>query len=164
MVAKLSVTSANEVHTSALATAWASTLAPGLVASLSGELGAGKTFLVRALLRALGYTAKVKSPTYTLVEHYPFSRYDVYHFDLYRLGSAREWFDAGFDELATPRSICLIEWPEKGLGALPIVDLSLDLQSLSESSRQITFTAQTQAGERCLQRLIALDPPLVPPG
>ena len=156
MPAPRQTASHSEADSTQLASALASALAPGLVITLSGELGSGKTFLVRALLHTLGHSGKVKSPTYTLVEHYPFSRYDVYHFDLYRLTSPREWFEAGFDELSNSRSICLIEWPEKAAGALPPVDLAVELQSISETSRNFTFTAHSELGERCLHRLTAL--------
>jgi tRNA threonylcarbamoyladenosine biosynthesis protein TsaE len=94
---------------------------------LSGGLGAGKTALVRALLRALGIRGPVKSPTFTLLEPYTVSRLNLYHLDLYRFGSDREFTDAGFRDLFGPARIVLVEWPERAQSTLPPTDLDIHL-------------------------------------
>ena len=124
-------------------------LAAGMVVTLSGELGAGKTTLVRGLLRGLGWTGAVKSPSYTLVEHYAVSRLYFYHFDFYRFDKASEWEDSGFAEHFRPDSICVIEWPERVRGMLPQVDLALTLAYAGEG-RDLTLQAGTRAGNECL--------------
>ena len=86
---------------------------PGRHVTLSGDLGAGKTTLVRGLLRALGYTGAVKSPTFTLVESYELPPHEVHHFDLYRLPEGRPLAGIGFEDYLRPGALCLIEWPER---------------------------------------------------
>ena len=142
----------NESATLALGSKLSEVLVPGLVVYLSGHLGAGKTTLARALLKGLGYTGKVKSPTYTLVELYAVSRLDLYHFDFYRFASSQEWLDAGFREYFTADAVCLVEWPEKAGGSLPKADLIITL-SVHETGRTVTIAAGTQEGEQCLKRL-----------
>ena len=107
----------DEVATHALGAALASVLQPGLIVTLEGDLGAGKTTLVRGLLRALGYANKVKSPTYTLVEVHVVSGLNLYHFDFYRFNQPEEYLEAGLDEYfqtSGPNAgVCLVEWPDK---------------------------------------------------
>jgi tRNA threonylcarbamoyladenosine biosynthesis protein TsaE len=133
-------------------------LAPGLrggmIVTLSGELGAGKTTLVRGMLRGLGWTGAVKSPTYALVEHYAFSSLYFYHFDFYRFNNHAEWDTSGFAEYFHPAAICVIEWPERVAAQLPVVDLALWLEP-SGPGRTLRFMARTPAGSACLA---ALDP------
>src|SRR2546421_1222086 len=99
--------------TAALGEALAAGAAPGLVLHLRGDLGAGKTTVVRGLLRALGHTGRVKSPTYTLVEPYELSSLHFYHFDFYRLKDRSEWSQAGFREYFNAHAMCVVEWPER---------------------------------------------------
>lgn len=124
---------------------------------LRGELGAGKTALVRAVLRELGVTGKVKSPTYTLVEPYEVSRLTLYHFDFYRLHEPEEWSDAGFRDYFNEYSVCLVEWPEKAGSLLPRADLTITLahpaSDQPETMRSVTIEAATPRGLTALQSL-----------
>jgi tRNA threonylcarbamoyladenosine biosynthesis protein TsaE len=135
----------------------ASVLAPGRVIYLVGELGAGKTTLVRGILRGLGYNGRVKSPTYTLAESYPIQRpgeaeWTLLHFDLYRMHDPREWLDAGFREIDDAATLRLIEWPERGAGYLPPADLQLTF-TIPDEGRTLQCTATRPAGEQTLEAL-----------
>lgn len=127
----------------------AACLSGGMVVTLSGELGAGKTTLVRGILQGLGWTGPVKSPTYTLVEHYSISSLYFYHFDFYRFDQAAEWEDSGFAEYFRPDAVCVIEWAERIAGMLPPVDLALSLDYQGEG-RTLSLDAGTRAGSACL--------------
>jgi tRNA threonylcarbamoyladenosine biosynthesis protein TsaE len=142
----------DENATLALGAALAARLEPGLLIALRGELGAGKTTLVRGLLRALGYAGRVKSPTYTLVEVYELSRLSLYHFDFYRFHDPSEWIDAGFRDMFSGQGICLVEWPERARGQLPPADVDIALE-VTEPGRTATLTASSPAGERLLAAL-----------
>jgi tRNA threonylcarbamoyladenosine biosynthesis protein TsaE len=128
---------------------------------MHGTLGAGKTTWVRALLRQLGHTGTVKSPTYGLVEHYPLeldkhSRINLYHFDFYRFNRNEEWLEAGCRDYFRPDTICLVEWPEQAGDLLPAPDLSVSLDYLDEDSehgRLLEIVAMTEAGKICLKHL-----------
>src|SRR3954465_4784748 len=104
---------ADEAATLALGARLAAGAMPGRVLHLRGDLGAGKTTLVRGLLGALGHTGRVKSPTYTLVEVYTLSRLNFYHFDFYRFKHSSEWLASGFRDYFNPQSVCVVEWPER---------------------------------------------------
>ena len=108
----------------------------GLTVYLHGNLGAGKTTFVRGVLQGLGHTGKVKSPTYTLVEPYSVSGFDVYHFDLYRFNDADEWEAAGFREYFNEKSICLVEWPENAGNLLPLASFDIKI-SIIENGRKL---------------------------
>jgi tRNA threonylcarbamoyladenosine biosynthesis protein TsaE len=143
---------ADETATLALGARLASALAPGLRVYLSGELGAGKTTLVRGLLRALGYHGRVKSPTFTLVELYKLSNLCLYHFDFYRFKASDEWEDAGFREMFGSDAVCLVEWPEKAIALLPAADLRIRLEHI-DAGREAIVEGLTEAGRRCIATL-----------
>lgn len=162
---------ADEAATCALGAQLASTLTPGLKLYLHGDLGAGKTTLVRALLGALGYAGRVKSPTYTLVELYTISRLNLYHFDFYRFRDAHEWREAGFSDYFGGDGVCLVEWPEKAGSDLPPPDLEIHIEiaglatalptaAPAESqraspagSRRVRIVARTSEGRQCVASL-----------
>ncbi len=146
----------DEAGTAALGASLARALAPGLTIYLHGDLGAGKTTLTRALLHAAGYAGHVKSPTYTLAEPYTITLasrpIEVIHFDLYRMGSAEEFLDAGFREYFNDATVCLIEWPEKAAGVLPMPDIEVFLR-IAEDGRDVELQALSDKGRECLNRL-----------
>lgn len=147
---------ASATDTEAFGARVASALRPGMVVTLSGELGAGKTTLVRGMLRSLGWRGPVKSPTYTLVEHYVLSRLYFYHFDFYRLDNADEWETAGFADYFGDESVCVVEWPERVGSHLPSPDLAIDIAyagSSSDAGRNLSCIAHSLAGERCLSAI-----------
>lgn len=127
-------------------------LSAGCVVYLHGELGAGKTTLVRGLLQGLGYTGRVKSPTYTLVESYSLAPFPVYHFDLYRLADAEELEYLGMRDYFSPSSVVLIEWPERGGDLLPQADVELFL-NYANAGRQLRGVAHSAQGASCLVSL-----------
>ncbi len=123
-----------------------------MVIFLCGDLGAGKTTLARGLLRALGVTERVKSPTFTLLEPYELSRLYLYHFDFYRFNDFNEWTDAGLRDYFNDASACLIEWPEKAGGQLPAPDLRIAMK-VEGDGRSVTLSADTEAGRIWLAQL-----------
>jgi len=142
----------DEAATQRLGQALAPALHPGLVIFLEGDLGAGKTTLVRAMIRALGYQGPVKSPTYSLVEVYVISSLYLYHFDFYRFESPEEFLDAGFDEYFNDDALCLVEWPERAEGCVPSPDLRLRLHHAG-FGRLLEAVADTPEGAQCLKIL-----------
>jgi tRNA threonylcarbamoyladenosine biosynthesis protein TsaE len=124
----------------------------GEVIFLDGDLGAGKTTFVRGVLRGLGHTGTVKSPTYTLVEPYSFPSFSVYHFDLYRLNNPEELEFVGLRDYLSGNGVCLFEWPARGEGHLPPPDLSVTI-SAGTGGRQLEWAAHTQSGERLVRTL-----------
>jgi tRNA threonylcarbamoyladenosine biosynthesis protein TsaE len=146
----------DENATLALGAALARALAPGLVIYLHGDLGAGKTALTRALLHAAGHAGKVKSPTYTLAEPYRITiaghTTNAIHFDLYRMASPEEFFDAGFREYFNSDNVCIVEWPEKGEGVLPSPDIHIFLD-VAGQGRDVECHALSDQGSQCLERL-----------
>ena len=130
----------------------------GGVITLSGELGTGKTTLVRGALQSMGIDSGVRSPTYTLVEYYPFERFAVAHFDLYRLADAEELEFLGYRDYLNPQTLCLIEWPQRAAGYLSSTDLAIDL-FYDPRGRRLTFVAKSDWGRELLSRLSLVDSP-----
>lgn len=120
--------------------------------ALHGPLGVGKTTLVRAFLRALGYVGRVVSPTYTLVEPYLVGDRRIAHYDLYRLANAEELEWLGVREDFGADTLCLVEWPERGEGLLPPPDLVLVLEHHPQG-RVCELSASSPAGERWLGKV-----------
>jgi tRNA threonylcarbamoyladenosine biosynthesis protein TsaE len=139
----------NENELQAFATQLATVIPQRFYLYLSGELGAGKTTLTRQLLRQLGVTELIKSPTYTLVETYTTTLALIHHFDLYRLQTIRELEDLALEDYFTEKAIVIVEWPEKGLGGLPIADIVCTLY-YHEQGRRIDCTAYSQSGQSVL--------------
>lgn len=125
---------------------------------LQGDLGVGKTTLVRHLLRALGVQGRIKSPTYAVVEPYELPEFKLWHFDFYRFSDPREWADAGFRDIFANPGLKLAEWPEKAAGCVPLADLVLQLEVQDDASRQLRLTAQTRLGASLLRGLVAAQP------
>lgn len=123
---------------------------------LQGDLGAGKTTLVRHLLRALGVQGRIKSPTYAVVEPYELPTLNIWHFDFYRFSDPREWADAGFRDIFASPGLKLAEWPDKAAGCVPLADLVVQLDVQNDASRQVTLTAQTALGATLLNGLPVL--------
>ncbi len=126
--------------------------AGGGVVYLVGDLGTGKTTLVRGMLRGLGHRGSVRSPTFTLVEPYALAALDAYHLDLYRLGDPEELEYLGLRDYLEPGVLCLVEWPERGLGHLPPSDLTVRIE-YADDGRRIELTAETPAGQRILDQI-----------
>jgi len=142
----------DEAATIALGQQLAKALPDGLVAFLHGDLGAGKTTFARAFLQALGVGEQVKSPTYSLVEGYELGERRAFHLDLYRIADPGELEWLGLDSLAEPGAIVLVEWPERGAGALPPVDLELSFRH-EGTGRAVTFHPHTAMGQRIVAAL-----------
>lgn len=147
---------ADESATTAFGAALARAITPGLSIHLHGDLGAGKTALTRALLQAAGHKGPVKSPTYTLAEPYRIvidgQAVEAVHFDLYRLASPEEFLDAGFREYLDGKAICIVEWPEKAEGVLPMPDIKI-LLGIEGVGREIELRPLSDQGRQCLARL-----------
>lgn len=148
----LSLRLPDETATLALGADLAQALAPGLVIWLEGDLGSGKTTLVRGVLRGLGYAGNVKSPTYTLVELYAISRLNLHHFDFYRFSQPEEYLDAGLDEYFRGGAVCFVEWPDKAGEYLAAADLRIVLR-LEDGGRRAECIPLTEAGRACLNAL-----------
>ncbi len=144
----------DETDTNDLGNALAASLLPGLTIALYGTLGAGKTTLTRAVLRALGITGTIKSPSYSWVESYSLPTLIVHHFDFYRFRDLEDWEAYGFDSYFEPQAVIFIEWPEKVATLLPPIDLKLQLD-YHDSGRQAAISPLTTLGELCLNTLRA---------
>lgn len=138
--------------TEALGARLANCCQAGGVVFLEGQLGAGKTTLVRGLLRALGHSGPVKSPTYALIESYHLSAREVHHLDLYRLADPEELEWVGIRDFIAPDALILVEWPEKGKGVLPTADLTLAM-NYRQHGREIELTSGSETGANWLSCL-----------
>jgi tRNA threonylcarbamoyladenosine biosynthesis protein TsaE len=118
---------------------------------LHGPLGAGKTTFVRHLLRALGVTGRIKSPSYAVLEPHRAGDLAISHFDFYRFSDPREWADAGFRDLFAAPGLKLAEWPEKAAGQLPVPDLRLDIEAQIDDTRTVELQALTPRGATLLE-------------
>jgi tRNA threonylcarbamoyladenosine biosynthesis protein TsaE len=117
---------------------------------LHGDLGAGKTTLVRHLLQTLGVQGRIKSPTYAVVESYALPDLDIWHFDFYRFSDPREWEDAGFRDIFSSSGLKLAEWPEKAAEFTPKADLVIHIDTRTDEARLVTLIAQTPMGDAIL--------------
>lgn len=143
----------------ALGRCLAAVMRPPLVIWLEGELGSGKTTLTRGVLRGLGHDGPVRSPTYTLLEPYDLGPWRVFHLDLYRLGSPEELEYLGLRDLLDEDSILMVEWPQKGRGAVPVADVEIHLSYLDEG-RSIEFIARNDVGSEMVHGLLLSVPEL----
>jgi len=151
---------AGEDDTAAFAAHWAARpeIRNAFIA-LQGDLGAGKTTLVRHLLQALGVTGRIKSPTYAVVEPYelpspdaaPAPPLSIWHFDFYRFSDPREWEEAGFRDLFASNGLKIAEWPEKAAGMLPVADVVVHMRALDDASREVRLRAGTPRGAALVQ-------------
>ena len=121
----------------------------GTIIYLSGELGSGKTTLVRGFVQSLGHQGPVKSPSYTLIEPYELSGLTIYHFDLYRLSNPDELEFLGARDYFTGQGICLVEWPERAAGRLPRADITATL-CYAHTGRDVELTAHSKTGAKIL--------------
>ncbi len=118
---------------------------------LQGPLGAGKTTFARHLLRALGASGRIKSPSYAVVEPYELTGGAVWHFDFYRFADEREWEDAGFRDIFAGPGLKLVEWPQNAGETLPVPDLCMELVPLEDDQRAVQLSAYTERGLELLR-------------
>ena len=153
----LTLDAANQSEQERLGSLLAQVTPAAFIVYLQGDLGAGKTTLVRGFLRGLGYPGAVKSPTYTLLEPYQLERGMVYHFDLYRLADASELEYLGLRDLLTSDAVLLFEWPERGAGELPEADLWIRIHYRGDG-RRLDLSAASAKGRRLIEELTGLLP------
>ena len=122
--------------------------------TLHGDLGAGKTTLVRHVLRAFGVQGRIKSPTYAVVEPHDGRDYPVWHFDFYRFDDPREWEDAGFRDIFASPGLKVAEWPQKAAEVTPIADVAISIEAINESERRVHLQAHTASGASIVQGLL----------
>lgn len=136
----------NERETEALGAALAARLRPGDVVAYLGDLGAGKTAFTRGLARGLGYAGRVTSPTFTIVNEYEGGRLPLFHFDMYRLGSAGELFDIGWEDYLDRGGVCAVEWSENIAGALEGDALRVDIRRGAQDTQRVITVTGRRAG------------------
>ena len=128
----------SETETEALGAAFAEKLPSGSVVALYGELGSGKTAFVRGMARGMGIDAAVSSPTFTIVNEYVGAR-SLFHFDMYRLGSAEELFDIGWEDYLARDGVCAVEWSENVRDAFAGDEYTVSFRKTAENGREITI-------------------------
>lgn len=128
----------NEGETENTGAALAKSLLPGSVVTMFGELGAGKTAFVRGLARGLGISFRVTSPTFTIVNEYE-GAIPLFHFDMYRLGSADELFNIGWEDYLNRSGVCVVEWSENVLDAFDGTEIKVKIDKLSDCERHISI-------------------------
>jgi tRNA threonylcarbamoyladenosine biosynthesis protein TsaE len=145
----------SESATLSLGAALFHALEPGATLYLEGDLGAGKTALIRGLLREAGVEGAIKSPTYALVESYALKNFRFHHFDFYRMRDPSEFEDAGLSEYFTRDAVCAVEWPDKAAGYVPAADcvIALSATEYDENARDASLKACTPLGERMLEQM-----------
>tara|TARA_B100000214_G_scaffold271382_1_gene201695 strand:+ start:1410 stop:1898 length:489 start_codon:yes stop_codon:yes gene_type:complete len=148
----MSISLANERETQDLGFQMAGLIEPPLCVYLEGEIGAGKTSLVRSILRGVGFKGPVKSPTFTLVESYQFQKKNIYHFDLFRIDNPIELEHLGVEQYLGENSILLFEWPDKGLNHIPLSDLNISI-TVSLTGRELLLQSKTKTGNAILSAL-----------
>ena len=136
-------------ETEALGAALSRILPPGTVIAYRGDLGAGKTAFTRGLAKGLGYRDMVTSPTYTIVNEYLGGRLPLFHFDMYRLGSAEDLWDIGWDDYLDRGGICAVEWSENVAEAMED-PVTVTIEKLGDTSRRITVEGVTQLADLSL--------------
>ena len=134
----MTIISKTEQETEAAGERFAKTLPDGAVVALYGDLGAGKTAFVRGMARGMGIDARVSSPTFTIVNEYLGAR-ELYHFDMYRLGSSEELFDIGWEDYLARGGICAVEWSENVADAFEGDEITVRIDNTGVNSRAITF-------------------------
>lgn len=132
-------------------------ISQGGVVYLEGTLGAGKTTFCRGVLSAFGYSGSVKSPTYTLVENYELAGIQIYHFDLYRLADPEELEFMGIRDYFSDQAICLIEWPSRGAGILPMADIVVKVTP-KIPGRSLDICGQTKKGGSIIGQVLQAHP------
>ena len=144
----------DEAATRRIGAALARAIESGAVLHLHGDLGAGKTTLARALITTLSPGARVKSPTYTLIESYPDATPPIHHLDLYRIADPEELEFLGLRELADEGAAMLVEWPERGTNRIPPPDLTIALTpDAAGTGRRIALAPCSERGHRIAARL-----------
>lgn len=133
----------------------AARLPPRLIVYLEGDLGTGKTTLTRGVLAGLGHRGAARSPTYTLLEPYELADRRINHLDLYRLGDPQELEYLGLRDLLAEDAVWMVEWPERGLGMLPLPDLVIAIE-YAANGRRLRLSARTASGEAVLNALAGL--------
>lgn len=149
----LELESADEAATEALGRRLAASLPSVRLITVRGPLGAGKTTFVRGVLRGLGHEGAVKSPTFTLVEPYRLGAVGVSHFDLYRISDPAELEFLALRDYLGSEDVCIVEWPERAGGALPIADLDVMIEPRNNRERVVRVSAHSPSGEEALRTL-----------
>ena len=149
MIKEITIFLANENSTLALGENLSKNISNGLLIFLKGDLGVGKTTLVRGFLRSLGYRGRVKSPTYSLIEQYILILNTINHFDLYRFSNPEELLSSGFSEYVDQVNVNIIEWPEKASDIISNPDVTIEIKYDDIRSRIVYINAHTEKGFKC---------------